>query len=238
MRFRQQWTAFGRRLGLGLAVLIAALTATAGTPTAFPATAAVDPSCTDVEVIFARGTNEAPGVGVIGQAFIDALNTRLQGRTVDVYAVDYPASYDFSAGVQGVIDASHQIESIVARCPGTKIVLGGYSQGAAVAGYTIIDSLPPGFVLPEGITGPMPATIASHIAAVVMFGTPQPWVVNLADRDAPPMSIGPLYTAKMLQLCAPGDPICASGGLDRSAHHAYVDNGMTDQAADFATRAM
>ena len=30
-----------------------------------------------------------------------------------------------------------------------------------------------------------------------MFGTPQPWVVNLADRDAPPMSIGPLYTAKM-----------------------------------------
>ena len=52
------------------------------------------------------------------------------------------------------------------------------------------------------------------------------------------MSIGPLYTAKMLQLCAPGDPICGPGGLDRAAHHAYVDNGMTDQAADFATRAM
>ncbi|MEZ0049909.1 cutinase [Mycobacterium sp. MAA66] len=237
MTFRY-WADFGRRLGLGLAALIAGLTATVGTPTASPATAAGNPSCTDVEVIFARGTNEAPGVGVIGQAFVDALNARLQGRTVDVYAVNYPASYDFSTGVQGVIDASHQIESIVARCPGTKIVLGGYSQGAAVAGYTIIDSLPPGFVPPDGITGPMPAAIASHIAAVVMFGTPQPWVVNVADRDAPPMSIGPIYTAKMLQLCAPGDPICASGGLDRSAHHAYVDNGMTDQAADFAARAV
>jgi cutinase len=84
----------------------------------------------------------------------------------------------------------------------------------------------------------MPATLAAHIAAVVMFGTPLPWVVNLADRDAPPMSIGPGYTAKTLQLCAPGDPICESGGMDRSAHRAYADNGMTDQAADFATRAI
>jgi hypothetical protein len=32
--------------------------------------------CSNVEVIFARGTTEAPGVGGIGQAFIDSLQSR------------------------------------------------------------------------------------------------------------------------------------------------------------------
>src|SRR6516225_3467636 len=49
------------------------------------ARAAADDSCANIEVIFARGTNEAPGVGATGQAFVDALNARLPGKTVDVY---------------------------------------------------------------------------------------------------------------------------------------------------------
>jgi cutinase len=221
-----------RRLGLLLATLAAAACVTAGP------SAASEPNCSDVAVVFARGTKEAPGVGEVGQAFVDALQSRLQGSTVDVYGVDYPASYDFATGVQGVIDASHRIEATVAACPHSRIILGGYSQGAAVAGYTVIDSLPPGFVLPEGLTGTMPSTVAPHVAAVVMFGTPKPWVVNLLASQAPPMSIGPDYTAKMLQLCAPRDPICDAGGLDRAAHHAYLDNGMIDEGADFAARAI
>ena len=39
-----------------------------------------------------------------------------------------------------------------------------------------------------------------------------------------------------MQLCATGDPICFPGGLDRSAHSSYKNNGMADQAADFAVR--
>ncbi|HEV7853315.1 MAG TPA: cutinase family protein, partial [Mycobacterium sp.] len=38
------------------------------------AAAAEDSSCSDVEVVFARGTFEAPGVGATGQAFVDALS--------------------------------------------------------------------------------------------------------------------------------------------------------------------
>ena len=37
-----------------------------------------------------------------------------------------------------------------------------------------------------------------------------------------------------MQLCATGDPVCFPGGLDRSAHSSYKNNGMADQAADFA----
>jgi cutinase len=197
------------------------------------ASAAAD-SCSNVEVVFARGTNEAPGVGATGQAFVDALNARLPGKTVDVYAVNYPASLNFGQTADGIVDASNRIQAIAASCPTTKIVLGGYSQGAALAGYTTTDTVPAGFNLPAGITGPMPAAIAPHIAAVVLFGTPDSWFLNLVDHDAPPITIGQPYTAKTLQLCATGDPVCFPGGLDRSAHSSYKDNGMADQAADFA----
>jgi cutinase len=201
-----------------------------------PSANAADDSCASVEVVFARGTNEAPGVGATGQAFVDALNARLPGKTVDVYAVNYPASLNFGQAADGIVNASNKIETIAASCPTTKIVLGGYSQGAAVAGYTTTDTVPAGFDLPTGITGPMPAAIAPHVAAVVLFGTPDAWFLNLVDHNAPPITIGQLYSPKTLQLCATGDPVCFPGGLDRSAHSSYKDNGMADQAADFAAR--
>jgi cutinase len=195
---------------------------------------AAEDSCPSVEVLFARGTNEAPGVGATGQAFVDALNARLPGKTVGVYAVSYAASLNFGQTADGIVDASTKIESIAASCPTTKIVLGGYSQGAAVAGYTTTDTVPAGFDLPAGINGPMPAAIAPHVAAVVLFGTPDAWILNLLAHDAPPITIGQAYEGKTLQLCATGDPVCYPGGLQRSAHSSYKDNGMAVQAADFA----
>src|SRR6202790_5649309 len=155
------------------------------------ASAAAD-SCASVEVVFARGTNEAPGVGATGQAFVDALNARLPGKTVDVYAVNYPASLDFGQTADGIADASNKIETIAASCPNTKIVLGGYSQGAAVAGYTTTDIVPAGFALPAGITGTMPPAIAPPVQAVVLLGPPNACFLNLAHRTPPPIPVGKL----------------------------------------------
>jgi cutinase len=215
-------------------VAVAAVAMLFGSLAAPPSANAADDSCPAVEVVFARGTNEAPGVGATGQAFVDALNARLPGKTVDVYAVNYPASLDFGRATDGIADASNKIETMAASCPATKIVLGGYSQGAAVAGYTTADAVPAGFALPADISGPMPPAIAPHVAAVVLFGTPDAWFLNLVDHNAPPIAIGQLYGAKTLQLCAAGDPVCFPGGLNRAAHSSYKDNGMADQAADFA----
>jgi cutinase len=194
---------------------------------------AADDSCAAVEVVFARGTFESPGVGATGQAFVDALNARLPGQSVNAYGVNYPASLDFGQAAAGVTDAVNRVQTIANECPSTKIVLGGYSQGAAVAGYTTSSSVPAGFTLPAGLSGPLPADVASHVAAVVLFGTPNNWVLGLADSSAPPIAIGDAYTGKTIQLCAPGDPICFPGGLDRSAHSSYKNNGMADQAADY-----
>jgi cutinase len=62
--------------------LIVAMTAAAAAVAGNLATArAAAEACPDVSVVFARGTFEAPGVGKTGQAFIDALDARLGGKT-------------------------------------------------------------------------------------------------------------------------------------------------------------
>lgn len=221
-----------------LGALAVSLAALMGPQASGLAAAAEDSSCSDVEVVFARGTFEAPGVGATGQAFVDALNARLAGKTVDAYGVNYPASLDFEAATTGIADAANKIETIAANCANTQIVLGGYSQGAAVAGYTTTDTVPAGFALPEGVSGTLPPAVASHVAAVVLFGTPSDGILNLVPGDAPPITIGHLFASKTLELCNPGDPICFPGGTDRSAHSAYKTNGAADQAADYAVRAL
>jgi cutinase len=194
--------------------------------------------CPDVEIVFARGTNEPPGVGATGQAFTDALTARLPGMSVDVYPVDYPASLDFARAADGVADAGNKILSEVAACPRTKIVVGGYSQGAAIAAYITTDNVPDGYALPPGINGPLPPNDAQHIAAVALFGKPSNGFLDLVDHNAPPITIGHLYTQKTIDLCAPSDPVCSTSGFSRAAHSAYRFNGMTDQAADFAANAI
>jgi cutinase len=218
---------------------VLAVLAAAAITTPAIGTAAADGPCSDVQVIFARGTLEPPGPGTVGQEFADALTSRLGGTTVDVYGVNYPASLAFAQAADGVADAANKVLDTVNTCPATKIVLGGYSQGAAIAAYITSDSVPPGYTLPAGISGPLPANVAPHVAAVTLFGKPSNGFLNLVDRDAPPINIGPLYANKTLDLCAAQDPVCSSGqGFSRAAHSSYKTNGMTDQAADYAANAI
>ena len=196
--------------------------------------------CPDVEVIFARGTAEPPGVGGIGQAFVDSVRSQAGGRSVGVYPVNYPASSDFAdplafAGtvVDGIRDAGAHIESMAANCPKTRMVLGGYSQGAAVAGFVTSAAVPPGVPV-ELVPAPMPPEVADHVAAVALFGKPSDaW---MQQYGAPPIVIGPSYAAKTIELCDPGDTICngAPGGPPSVAHALYPVNGMVGEAATFA----
>lgn len=192
--------------------------------------------CPDVDVVFARGTSEPPGVGGIGSGFVDALRGQLGGRSLAVYPVNYPASSDFgnpdfpATFIDGIRDASSHLESMAANCPKTREVLGGFSQGAAVAGFVTSAAVPRG-ISPAAVPKPMPPDVANHVAAVVLFGTPSDQF--LEHYGAPAIAIGPAYQAKTLRLCAPGDPVCG-GGSDGAAHASYVVNGMAGQAASYA----
>jgi len=222
-----------RRLATALAA--GAVVTAAGLLSAPAPSASADP-CPDVEVVFARGSGEPPGVGGVGGLFIDALRGQIGGRSLGVYPVNYPASTDFSSSdfpltvIDGIRDAGSHIESMAANCPKTREVLGGYSQGAAVAGFVTSAAVPPG-VPAAMVRPPMPPEIANHVAAVTLFGTPSDQF--LQKYGAPTIVIGPLYQPKTLELCAPGDGICGNGN-DAFAHATYAVNGMTGQAANFA----
>ena len=203
---------------------------TTGTLLATPVPFAVAEPCPDAEVVFARGTFEPPGLGGIGQSFVDAVRKQASGKSVSVYPVNYPASTDFPTAVQGIRDAANRIEATAASCPNTKIVLGGFSQGAAVAGFVTSEAVPSG-ANTDDVPDPMPPEIADHVAAVVLLGKPGPKF--MAAINTPPVEIGDLYKAKTIDLCIANDPICAGTG-DGGNHSLYNRNGMTDQAAAFA----
>lgn len=202
-----------RIIGVFAVTTWALLSAPAGTPTA-----AADP-CSDVAVVFARGTHQEPGLGNIGQAFVDSLTSQLGGRSVDVYAVNYPANDDYhNSANAGSNDASTHVKDTVANCPNSRIVLGGYSQGS-----TVIDLA----------TNAMPSSVANHVAAVALFGEPTSGFSSMLWGGQPLPTINPLYASKTISLCAPDDPICSGGG-NIMAHVSYIDAGMTNQAATFA----
>ena len=213
------------RLGSIAASAISAATALLLAP---PAPAV---SCTQVEVVFARGRVEPPGTGRIGEAFVDALRNKT-GKSVGVYAVDYPADTEV---IQGANDMSRHIQYVAANCPATKLVLGGYSLGAAVT--DIVLGAPTSMF---GYTNPLPPSVNDHIAAVALFGN------GTIPFFGPVSEVSPIYGGRTIDLCTEADPIC-SGNLDPnnpigdaignwSAHQApaYIESGLVDQAAAFA----
>lgn len=204
--------------------------AISATPIAPIPPARADP-CPDAEVIFARGTTEAPGPGPTGDAFVNSLRSRVGPKSVGVYAVNYPATTEFSTALIGIVDARAHILATAAACPATKMVLGGFSQGAAVTGFVTADVVPEG-VSAADVPPPMPPDIADHVAAVALFGKPSPRFMRVISD--PQITIGAPYVAKTIDLCVDNDLVCDPHGSSVAVHNEYGATGMVDQGATFA----
>lgn len=203
-------------------LLLAALLliAPAVSPSAVTLPSANAQACPDIDVTFARGTGEPPGIGRVGQSFVDDLRGRVGGRSVTAYAVVYPANFDFLDAAWGANDASAHLQWMANNCPNTKLVLGGYSQGAAV--MDILAAVP----FPAlGFTNPLPPNVPPRVAAVAVFGNP-------STKLGLPMTVSPVWGGRSIDLCNVGDPIC-SGGDNLQAHKVYESVGLTNQAAGF-----
>jgi len=198
----------------------ALLTVPSVVPGSIPSAAAYD--CPDVEVIFARGTSEPPGVGRVGRAMIDSLRQQTS-KKVDEYGVNYPAGRLQLGGGDGANDVIRRVKDAADVCPDTQLVLGGYSQGASV--IDIVTGTQVG-----GITwgNQLPAELADHVVAVATFGNP-------ADRAGGPISAqSALFGSKAIDLCNPGDPICHEGpGNEWTDHTDGYIPALTSQAANF-----
>ncbi|VEG55452.1 cutinase [Mycolicibacterium aurum] len=181
--------------------------------------------CPDIEVIFARGTGAPPGLGWLGEGFVESLRGKVGGRSVGAYGVNYPASFDFDESApMGAADATARVQWMADNCPDTKLVLGGNSQGAGVIDLITVDPRPLGRFTPT----PMPPHLADHVSAVAVFGNP---LRDIAGGGPLPQMSG-AYGGKSIDLCSLDDPFCSSG-FNFPAHFAYIKNGMVEEAANF-----
>lgn len=218
MRIRKTAASAVATVVAALAMVIAPSALPDSVPTAGAA------SCPPIEVIFARGRLESPGTGVIGQAFVSALRSRVH-QNIGVYAVNYPADNQVDIGAN---DISNRIAYNMNNCPNTRLVLGGYSLGAAATDMVL--AVPISIM---GFKNPMPAGADSHIAAVALFGNGTQWL-------GPITNFSPAYQDRTIELCHGADPICNPADPDTWEANwpdhlaaAYQKAGMINQAADF-----
>lgn len=180
--------------------------------------------CPQVEVVFARGRTEPAGVGTLGNAFVKALRSK-SDKNIGMYAVRYPADTEVDVGAN---DMSQHIKYMMDSCPDTRLVVGGYSLGAAVA--DVVLAVP---ITAFGFKNPLPAGADTHIAAVALFGNGAAWV-------GPITNFSPIYNDRTIELCHGADPICNPADPNTWKNNwpdhlagAYIDAGMVNQAADF-----
>lgn len=116
------------------------------------------PTGNGIAIIVARGSTEPPGTGSIGNISSNAAE-QLTGSIV--LAVDYPATLSnySSSEEQGVASATKLIQDYNKKCPGKKLVLMGYSQGAQVMTDVLCGTSEEGF----NTTAPVAVSDCEHI---------------------------------------------------------------------------
>ncbi|KAF4536460.1 Cutinase [Lasiodiplodia theobromae] len=171
---------------------------------------ATDRKCSDITVVFARGTTEVSNVGVlVGPPFLDALRQRA-GRWVSVamQGVEYAANmtgYAMGGDPDGSQRMADYVEEAMTACPQTKLVISGYSQGAQ---------------LTHNAAKLLPANVTSKISSAVTFGDPY------LSEPFQGMS-----NATALKLCNEGDGVCQAGATIGLQHLVYARR--VAEAADF-----
>lgn len=166
------------------------------------------------------------GMGrVMYQSYLDFQERAAQnGQTVTAEAVVYPAvEVPLDGGIldwagfigsvdQGTGALAAQYANFVAQCPGSKVVLAGYSQGAMVVHRNLLaldasPNLSAALLIADGDRRPEDPTLNLGTAGAVpgeRLGVAQDWPI-LAHAPAPlPVTVG----SRTIAVCEYGDPVC------------------------------
>jgi len=144
-----------------------------------------------------RLTSISGNVGILtGPPFFAAIAEYMNGTgRLAIQGVDYPAEVaSFLAGGSpiGAALMAQLINTTLAACPSTPLVLSGYSQGAQLVHLAALS---------------LPASTTAKISSVVLFGDPKNGT-----------AIQGVAANKVLTICHAGDDIC-KGGDDISMSH-------------------
>lgn len=216
---------------LGLAVVVAGM-ALGGLATG---TAAAAPECADFHWMGAAGSGQRDGAdllayggmgGVVYQSYQE-LRTDLMasGKTMTAEAVVYPAApvpleggiggwMNFMDSVEAGTDATaEQFAAFTAKCPDTKVVLAGYSQGAMVIHRNLEDladdpHVAAALLIADGDRLPVDTTINLGSTAVVPSAGKGVAQEHSFLASAPTSTLPPEMGARTVSVCDVGDPVC------------------------------
>jgi len=209
----------------------------AGLASAGPVEVEARQSCPGVHIFGARETTAPAGYGT-SQGLVNMVKQAYSGATSE--AINYPAcggqsqcggvSYDQSAS-QGTSAVVSAVTSFNQRCPDTKIVLIGYSQG--------------GQIMDNALCGGAGSTLSGNalnaVKAAIFMGDPHnvvglPYNVGTCQAQgfaARPRGFqcSPAKPAIIQSYCDSPDPYCCTGN-DANSHQQYV-NKYGQQALTF-----
>ncbi|RYP16623.1 hypothetical protein DL765_005014 [Monosporascus sp. GIB2] len=160
--------------------------------------------CRDVVFIFARGTTQPGNIGdAPGPQTIDLLKAILGDSVVAAQGVEYPASLldNLRKGGCDPEDARNMaalITQAAVKCPASKLVVSGFSQGAALVHRSVEQ---------------LPSSVRARIFAGVTYGDTQ--------RKQDNGRIPGLDASKTLIICHDGDLVCEGTLIVTGAHDNY-----------------
>ncbi|RGP69723.1 acetylxylan esterase 2 [Fusarium sporotrichioides] len=192
-------------------------------------------SCPEIHIFGARETSVAPGFGSAG-ALVDMIKADHPGATSE--AIDYPAcggqascgSVEYGASAkQGTEAVTTAVNGLNERCPDTKIVMIGYSQGGQIMDNNICGGPDNGASISDSSV-PLSASAVEQVKAVIMLGNPRfinglAYGVGTCDAggfDARPEGFTCPNADKVQIYCDAEDPFCCNGN-DSAHHQQYVD---------------
>jgi Cutinase len=197
-------------------------------------TANAAPGCPDVHWMGTAGSGERTeyevvqneGMGAIVYQSYQALAQQLaqEGRTISAEAVNYPAEdVPDDAGVgdwldyMGSVDAGTaalgaQYADFTARCPESKVVLAGYSQGAMVVHRNLVTiganpNMAAALLIADGDRHPDDTTVNIGTASTdpeKTGGAAQDWPILAHAPAILPANIG----VRTISVCDAGDAVC------------------------------
>ncbi|KAI4730776.1 alpha/beta-hydrolase [Aureobasidium sp. EXF-10728] len=200
-----------------------------------------DPSCRDTHIFLARGNNE-PYPGRMGK-LAGAICYGLDSCDYEDIMFYNPVDSDYCTAVkEGDVNGISQITAYAQKCPGSKLVLSGYSQGSNVVGDVLGGS--------DFCGGPNPGLDPStspgnQLGAILIFGDTrhvanQPYnVLSGADESSNSPRTGDSlnrmnkFSGIMRSYCDHSDPVCAAAGpgpFDVNNHLNYFDLYSDDAA--------
>lgn len=203
--------------------------------------------CPTVHLITTRGTFEeqSPGDGVMGY-LTTSIKNRVPGSDSSVTQYPGDVSPYNTSEAYGVGNLTASIQSYVAACPRTPLVLLGYSQGAQVVSNVLCGTSEN----KSSVIGPFPPTppldfaaYGKNVKAVLLWGDPTFMANQSYNKGADTTHDGIFgrnnvrdcqrYAGVMGSWCAEGDLVCDRTGGDGAAHVSYVFQ-YVDQGTEFA----